>query len=295
MTPLPTDPTTPCAILQSSVPDLPAFCAGLNATNPGPKADDGMDWEEYADELHGLRIDPVTGIAIQPVTGVMVYGAGEVWECFGCFDTGRIIESAGRASQDLSIRALILAFDSPGGYTTGVDDAHGALLALRAARPDLPVYAYVDGQCCSAAAWVAAGCQERHAARRSTVGGIGVYTVTTDSSAAYQNEGLARRLITDGKYKGLGSAGVAWTEDWYALVAELVATESLAIKSAIKAAAPLVTDDWMQGQGHRATTLRDSGQVGRGYFLQTVPRLTGEEGAATLEHFTAAVAASLRV
>ena len=176
-----------------------------------------------------------------------------------------------------------------------MEDAYGALLALRAARPDLAVYAYVDGQCCSAAAWVAAGCQERHAARRSTVGGVGVYTVTTDSFTAYQNEGLSRRLLTDGKYKGLGSPGVAWTEDWYALVADMVATESAAIKGAIRSAAPLVTDEWMQGQGHRATALRDSGQTGQGYFLQSVPALTGEEGASTLEHFTAAVAASLRV
>lgn len=256
-----------------------------------PRADSFDDYcERCADEKAGLVLDHATGIAIQPVVGTMWDGVDPYYEAFyNYFNTSRIVEAAAEAAENMRIRALVFAFDSPGGYSRGVDDAHGAILQLRAARPDLPVVAYVNGYCCSAAAWVAAGCETRHSARRGTVGSVGTYVVTVDTSRYYAAMGVDIRLVTDGVYKGMGEPGVAWPAEWHEWVAKSVDGVSRRIKGAVSAACPKVTPEWMQGQAFGAADLLDAGEVGEGWFLQSVPALTGGGGFASLAEFLAAL------
>jgi len=289
----------PFAVLPSTFEsmrtDLPSQTEARTAALIQPRADSFDDWcQDCADIKHGLEIEPITGIAVQPVCGVMMDGVDPYFEAFwGYFDTGRIQRTAAEVAANSAVRALILYFDSPGGYSRGVDDAHGSLLALREARPDLPVLAYVGGYCCSAAAWVAAGCAERHSARRGTVGGVGTYIVTVDSNRYYAAMGIDIRLWTDGKFKGLGESGVAWSADWYAWVEKAVESCSRRIKGAVATACPAITPDWMQGQPHGAADLLESAQVGPGHFLQSVPSLMGAGGFATLDSFLSATAETL--
>lgn len=280
---------------QSLRADMPRQLEMFAAAASQPRADSFDDWcQSEADKKAGLQFDAATGIALQRVVGVTYDGCHPWYEMQGWyFNTSRIVEAAAWCEKNSGVRALVLYFRSPGGWVRGVDDACGALLALRAARPDLPVIAYVDGCCCSCAAWIAAGCAERHSARKSSVGSIGTYIVTVDDSQYYAGMGLDVRLHTDGIYKGMGEDGVAWTQEWYEWVEASIAKWSARIKGAVAGACPNITPEWMQGQSFTAADLRDAGETGPGWFLQSVPDLAGNEGFSTFDAFLAAVAASL--
>lgn len=252
------------------------------AADPGAMPADALrnmdthadSWDDYcrgrADKVKGLQIDAVTGIAVQPVSGVMMAGVDPEYEIWcGYFNTERIVEACSRAASDESIKALVLQINSPGGYTAGVREAAAAIAELRAARPGMPVVAYAERVCASAALWVALACGERAAAPGAEVGGIGVYQVTMDSSKYFLQAGIEVKLFTDGKFKGLGAAGVAWSDAWYGHVAERVANMSRQFKSLVGLAAPAHPAALMEGQSWSAA----DGPTGEGYlFAGTVAR-----------------------
>lgn len=231
-------------------------------------------FEEYcankADRMHGLQVDTRTGIAVQPVTGVMMAGVDPEYEAFcGYFDTERIVQACARAAADMSINALVLQINSPGGYTGGVREAVAALTELRAARPGMPVIAYAEKVCASAALWVSLACSERAAAPGAEVGGIGTYMVTADTSRYYMMNGIDVRLFADGQFKGLGAAGVAWSDAWYGHIAQRVAAVSTQFKGTVMKAAPAHDPALMEGQSWSAA----DGPLGSGQiFALTVPR-----------------------
>lgn len=266
------------------------------AASAAPRADSFDDYcRREADSRLGLMFDSLSGIAIQPVIGEMMAGAHPYYEaCWGYFDTNRIQAAAEFCRETPGVRALVLQFDSPGGFAEGCEDAHAALMALRRDFPDMFVASYVSGECCSGAAWVATASEERHAGRGARIGSWGAYVVTEDTSGWAAKVGSEFRLFTDGKFKGMGADGVPWTKDWYAYVELLVADISIRFKSVLTEACPRLTPDLMQGQSFTASRELEAGRVGDGWFLQTVPDISGDGGAPTFNAFLLALDAELR-
>lgn len=235
----------PWAITPEGMADLSAILPDYEPANVQADA-----WEEYvtrkADEQNGLRIEG--GVAIQPVRGCIVAGAGPEWEYFcGCFNLDRITAAVERVQGDSSIRAFILAVDSPGGYTKGMGEAVAALSGLRAARADLATAAWCD-EACSAGYWLAAAMEKIHAAPGADIGSIGVYCATYDYSKMAEQSGILVRLFADGKYKGMGTPGVEWKPEWYEWVQARVDECSAAFKGFIRGARKGITEETMQGQ-----------------------------------------------
>jgi ClpP class serine protease len=80
-----------------------------------------------------------------------------------------------------AVDALILVMDSPGGEVDGI---HALAQMIYAARGSKPIAAYVDGDACSAAQWIASAADEIVADATARLGSIGVRMSMRDPSSA---------------------------------------------------------------------------------------------------------------
>lgn len=255
-----------------------------------PRADAWRDYcQDQANRRLGLQLDAATGIAIQPVVGRMMEGISPEWELYGgWFDTARVTAAARRAETDDAVRALVLYVDSPGGYTPGVREA---ALALRSVTQK-PVLAYLKNAM-SAAIFLAAGCQQRHAPASAELGSVGTFIVTMDSSRAYAVNGYDVRLFADGTFKGMGAEGVEWTQEWYDLIQARVAVAGKEFRDFLSESCPLVPRGLLEGQSYPASSLLRVNAVGPGHLIDTCPDDAGRNGFPLFDDLLAAIAAQL--
>jgi protease-4 len=119
------------------------------------------------------------------------------------------------AVDDAEVKAVMLAFDSPGGAVTGVPEA-AAAVARGAERK--PVIAYADGQMCSAAYYIASQASQIYAMPSAQVGSIGVYLALLDYSRAAEMQGIKVEMFKSGKHKGMGQPGTTLTDEQRAML-----------------------------------------------------------------------------
>lgn len=153
-------------------------------------------------------------VAIVDIRGPLEHHAGS-W----CDSYDEILERVDAACTT-SARAIVLRIDSPGG------DAGGCLEAARAIREKCaaagkPLFAYVDGQACSAAYALACAAKEIVTSETGIVGSIGVLNVRCDATESNKQWGLRFALITSGARKADGHPYTQISE------AELAATQGI--------------------------------------------------------------------
>lgn len=105
---------------------------------------------------------------------------------------------------DDDIKAIIVDADTPGGNVLGVDEASAAVAAVRGVKP---IIVQVNGNLASAGYWVGASADEIVMTPSSAAGAIGVRTAYDDLTAAMAKDGVAREIISAGKFKGEGLLG----------------------------------------------------------------------------------------
>jgi ClpP class serine protease len=93
------------------------------------------------------------GIARIPVHGVLLKGADIIDKTFGFTDPDDVRRDIDAALADGFVKSIELHFDSPGGTVSGIPG-----LANHIAGSTKRIEAKADGQLCSAAYWLAAGC-----------------------------------------------------------------------------------------------------------------------------------------
>lgn len=236
------------------------------------KADSVEEYfERKADASLGLSVDKNSGVAVQPVKGVVYNGAEPLLEyLYGLFNLERVASAAERAVNDPSIKALVLAIDSPGGYSQGVAEAADLLVA---AGREKPVLAYISGTGGSAAYWLAAATEEIHAAPFAVVGSIGTYSVTMDWSNYFLTNGVKVRVHRDGDLKGMGVMGKEWTKEELEYIQERVETTGKEFKDFIRARRPKIGEDEMRGQSFTARrTKAGEGRLVNGYEFRSLDR-----------------------
>ena len=91
-------------------------------------------------------------------------------ECGGC-SVDMLCDNLEDAEEDDSVQTIYLHFNSPGRTVTGIPEA-GALIRRIASKKN--VIALTDGDCCSAAYWMASQCNEIIATPSACMGSIGV-------------------------------------------------------------------------------------------------------------------------
>lgn len=97
------------------------------------------------------------------------------------------------AMNDTSIHALVLTFASPGGHVNGCQELARLIAGARGVKP---IKAFIEGDACSAAYWLAAACDEIIAAETSVMGCLGVQVSYVDDSKMLADWGLREITIT---------------------------------------------------------------------------------------------------
>lgn len=133
-----------------------------------------------------------------------------------------IVNAAEDAISDPAVKALVITYNSPGGVTTGVPEAHARLMALRGQGK--PIIAQVIGNCSSAAYWLATSADEVVMTESAVAGSVGAYMPHEDRSGEYEQEGVRRTYVEAplGGFKTEGNDTGPLSDEARAHVQELV-------------------------------------------------------------------------
>lgn len=164
------------------------------------------------------RYPVVNGVAIVDVQGVLAKSRAW-WADTSMSDAQRLVE---QAAEDPVVAAILLRVDSPGGTVAGVSDLAEAVYAARKVKP---VSAYISDLGASAAYYIASQAQRLYADSDALVGSIGVYSVVTDWSKFFAEQGIKVHVVKAGALKGAGTLGTEITDehlaDWQREVEQL--------------------------------------------------------------------------
>ena len=120
---------------------------------------------------HTRSVTVRDGIATIPMSGPMFRYANIFAEISGATSYEVLAADFHRALQDPSVRAIVLAVDSPGGEVFGAAEVSDLIFNARGTKP---ILAHVDGFAASAAYWIASAADEVVAASTAILGSLGV-------------------------------------------------------------------------------------------------------------------------
>ncbi|MFK7822778.1 MAG: S49 family peptidase [Oligoflexales bacterium] len=118
------------------------------------------------------------GVAIVSINGPLVRYAGVMSDISGATSYDAIARDLNKASEDPSIRTIVLEINSGGGTVTSCSELASHIQNVSKTNQDgTSIVAYVDGQCCSAAYWLASACSRIYASDTAIIGSIGVQMI----------------------------------------------------------------------------------------------------------------------
>lgn len=133
------------------------------------------------------------GVALVPVNGPLVARASWLDEMCGATSYSTIVKDVSAALDNPEVRAIVLQIASPGGQVHGCGEAAKLLAEARGRKPLL---AFVEGDACSAAYWLASACDEVIAAESAVLGCLGVQVAYLDDQRWLEQNGLREVIIT---------------------------------------------------------------------------------------------------
>jgi signal peptide peptidase SppA len=186
--------STPWAILPEKLDEIRAFLEIKVAGGDVP--------EERVEAIEAGRRDgsvQMAGrVAVMPVFGVIAQRVGGVERMSGMIGTEEIGATLDSLVEDKQVRAIVMAFDSPGGSVFGVPELADK---IRAARDKKKIVALADSLAASAAYWLAAQASEVVVTPGGQIGSVGVIAAHIDVSKAEELKGVKTTLVTSSPYK----------------------------------------------------------------------------------------------
>lgn len=150
------------------------------------------------------------GMATINITGPIAKYGSSVQSLIGGSSTLEKRAALRAAQRDPEVRAIMLRVDSPGGTVSGTGDLADAVAQADQRKP---VYAYIEDLGASAAYRIASRARKVYANADAQVGSIGTYTTLTDTSGAFQKDGVQVTVVRSGAFKGAGEPGTPVTEE----------------------------------------------------------------------------------
>lgn len=233
---------------RAAAPDFASLPQRGNAlashAEPGVVAyDDGDDRDPV--EPPPLYNVTAAGVAVIRVEGIIGKRLSLMETMCGACDLDTVSAALLAAVGDSNVRCVLLDFDSPGGVGVGLKELSAQIAD---ARETLPVIAFTDYLCASAAYWLAAACDEIYCTPSAIVGSIGAYIAAEDNSKAWTMAGRERLIFNgDATYKAIGVEGKPWTDAEKALKQEQSVKATAAIRAAAQLNRELALEN-MQGQ-----------------------------------------------
>lgn len=173
------------------------------------------------------------GFAIIALTGVLTKDVSEQAWLIG----GTSMKEAGiafsAAISDPAIKGILFYIDSPGGTVDGTEALAKLIYDTRGKKP---IWAFSDGQICSAAYWIGAAADKIFLSGNTVqAGSIGVVAVHVDVSEQDKMFGEKITEITAGKYKRIAGNHAPLSDDGRTYLQDQVdAVYSVFIESLVK-------------------------------------------------------------
>lgn len=184
------------------------------------------------------------GVAVIPVKGILGKHLSSLeMTCGGC-SVDKVSAALHLAMVNENVRSVMLAFHSPGGVIQGIPELHSLIRAVDARKP---VIGFTDGDCASAALWLASACRKFYATPSARVGSVGVYTVIRDDTEKNAKEGVKFEPFVSGKYKLTGAPFRSLTEDERKMLDARVQELGKQFRATLTERRSIADDD-MQGQ-----------------------------------------------
>lgn len=164
---------------------LKALVASHKALAPFGDDQDDEEERDYATTPDGIRCIPIKGVLTKdPYWGTTSYG--------------EIAQTCRTAMADDSVKAVLLAVDSPGGEVSDMFDLSDALYSARSQKP---LAAIANDQCYSAAYCLASASERLFVTRTAGTGSIGCFTAHVDYSKMLHDSGIAVTYVHSGARK----------------------------------------------------------------------------------------------
>jgi protease IV len=155
-----------------------------------------LKWERIRTWLLWLALPLVIGLLIASAVPQPVIGIIRLDDAIYPYTARDMITQIDYAIDHPEIRAVVLAFDSPGGTVVDTEAAYMELARLRAIKP---VVTAVNGMAASGAYYLSAGTDYIFAKPTSLVGNIGVISYLPTTPLIFEE------IISTGPYKLWGS------------------------------------------------------------------------------------------
>lgn len=166
--------------------------------------------------------------------------------CFEATDLNDVNRALARIENDSAIENVLIAINSPGGTVNGVPETAARIAALSGKKKNTA--AFIDGMGCSAAYWLACGCDQILGTGSAMSGSVGVYMALLDESRWLEDEGLKVELIKDGKLKAAGASFKPLTEDERGYFQGMVSKIGTMFRAAVTEKRPKIERSTMEGQ-----------------------------------------------
>lgn len=190
--------STPWAILPAKLEEIRALLL-LRASGREVSA------EQIAAASGSRRPDGVQmagRVAVMPVFGVLSQRVGSMEKASGGVSAEEVGAKLDALVADRQVRAIVMAFDSPGGSVFGIQEL-GA--KIKAASQEKKIVGLADSVAASAAYWLISQTAEVNITPGGQVGSIGVLAAHQDTSERDKAEGVKTTIITSAPYKAEGA------------------------------------------------------------------------------------------
>ncbi len=180
------------------------------AGNPWVEEDDkdtnaGMDVDSFFSSFKNP--DVKDGIGCIPVEGVIGKGLTKIERMLGCADLKEIACTMDCWEKMDNVQEVVFKFDSGGGSTAGLEE-----MAKKIRNYPKTTIAYCEGDCGSAAFWLASQCSRFYVTSSSSIGACGIYLTLKNHEKKYQKEGIEIDIIKSGEYKAAGVENTGLSE-----------------------------------------------------------------------------------
>lgn len=179
------------------VPEVLAEWSAIAARASAELAAAAQSPEAQAKLVPGRK--SVGDVAVLRIGGFIAQKPSLFSMLFGGTSTEALVRELSAVMNDGSIGAVVLDVDSPGGEVFGLEEAAGAIRAMRGTKP---LFAVANPLAASAAYYLASQASDVAVTPSGLVGSIGVIAHHVDESSRIERAGLRVTQVTYGRRKG---------------------------------------------------------------------------------------------
>ena len=199
-------------------------------------------------------------MSIVSVSGILTKGASALeCELLGMQDTDEISNAIDESANDPSVSSVVIAFSSPGGETTGIEELGRKIRDIDTNIK--PIYGWTETHAASAAYWLLSQTRKIGMTPSSQVGSVGVYMLVLDATGKYKQEGINVQAISSGYWKLMGHDFNPLSKEEEEFLLKDVQKQHEKFKQVILEKRPGVKPESLEGLSYEGSEALDNGLV----------------------------------